>query len=402
MTALQQLSYTTIAPLAPETGTNKDQILVDADLLAKKLQQHTQRIFPPVAKKAIRRFTSGEAAKFLGIHEGYLRQLAAEGKAPLPEMQPNGRRTFSVDEMNAVREFLDGTKSNRRYVPHRMGDEKLQIVSVINFKGGSAKTTTTAHLAQYLALRGYRVLAIDLDPQASLSTLFGNQPELDVRGNETLYGAIRFDEHRTRIENIIRSTYLPGLHFIPGNLELMEFETTAPAGRNSQVFFMQIMEALEPVSDLYDVVVMDCPPNLGYLTMTALCAATSLLVTVHPQMLDVLSMSQFLRMVGEVMTHLGKHKQDYDWLRYLITRYEPSDGPQNQMVGFMRSLFAHRVLQNTMLKSTAVADSGLTKQTLYEVDRNKFNKGTYDRALESLDLVNGEIEAHIRQAWGRQ
>jgi chromosome partitioning protein len=402
MTALQQPSYTTIAPLAPDTGTNKDQILVDADLLAKKLQQHTQRIFPPVAKKAIRRFTSGEAAKFLGIHEGYLRQLAAEGKAPLPEMQANGRRTFSVDEMNAVREFLDGTKSNRRYVPHRMGGEKLQIISVINFKGGSAKTTTTAHLAQYLALRGYRVLAIDLDPQASLSTLFGNQPELDVRENETLYGAIRFDGHRTRIENIIRSTYLPGLHFIPGNLELMEFETTAPAGRNSQVFFMQIMEALEPVSDLYDVVVMDCPPNLGYLTMTALCAATSLLVTVHPQMLDVLSMSQFLRMVGEVMTHLGKHKQDYDWLRYLITRYEPSDGPQNQMVGFMRSLFAHRVLQNTMLKSTAVADSGLTKQTLYEVDRNKFNKGTYDRALESLDLVNGEIEAHIRLAWGRQ
>jgi chromosome partitioning protein len=55
-----------------------------------------------------------------------------------------------------------------------------------------------------------------------------------------------------------------------------------------------------------------------------------------------------------------------------------------------------------MVKSTAIADSGLTKQTLYEVDRTKFNKGTYDRALESLDLVNSEIEAHIRQAWGRQ
>ncbi|MBJ6126920.1 plasmid partitioning protein RepA [Microvirga sp. BT325] len=402
MTALQQTSPMVIPSRALDTASNKDQILIDAELLAKKLQEHTQRIFPPVAKKAIRRFTSAETAKFLKIHEGYLRQLAAEGKAPLPEMQPNGRRTFSIEEINAVREFLEGTKSNRRYVPHRTEREKLQIISVINFKGGSAKTTTTAHLAQYLALQGYRVLAIDLDPQASLSTLFGNQPELDVRENETLYGAIRFDEHRTRIENIIRSTYLPGLHFIPGNLELMEFETTAPAGRNSQIFFMQIMEALEPVSDLYDVVVMDCPPNLGYLTMTALCAATSLLVTVHPQMLDVLSMSQFLRMVGEVMSHLGKHKPDYDWLRYLITRYEPSDGPQNQMVGFMRSLFAHRVLQNTMVKSTAIADSGLTKQTLYEVDRTKFNKGTYDRALESLDLVNSEIEAHIRQAWGRQ
>ncbi len=66
----------------------------------------------------------------------------------------------------------------------------------INFKGGSGKTTTAAHLAQYLALRGYRVLAIDLDPQASLSALFGHQPEFDVGENETLYGAIRYDEDR--------------------------------------------------------------------------------------------------------------------------------------------------------------------------------------------------------------
>ena len=68
----------------------------------------------------------------------------------------------------------------------------------MNFKGGSGKTTTAAHLAQYLALRGYRVLAIDLDPQASLSALFGHQPEFDVGENETLYGAIRYDERPPR------------------------------------------------------------------------------------------------------------------------------------------------------------------------------------------------------------
>ena len=71
----------------------------------------------------------------------------------------------------------------------------LQILSVVNFKGGSGKTTTAAHLAQSLVLSGYRVLAIDLDPQASLSALLGIQPELEVGPNETLYGAIRYD-HR--------------------------------------------------------------------------------------------------------------------------------------------------------------------------------------------------------------
>ena len=81
----------------------------------------------------------------------------------------------------------------------------------MNFKGGSGKTTTAAHLSQYPALHGYRVLAIDLDPQASLSALFGSQPELDVGPNETLYGAIRYDEQRRSISEIVRGTYIPNL-----------------------------------------------------------------------------------------------------------------------------------------------------------------------------------------------
>src|SRR6185437_5914489 len=79
------------------------------------------------------------------------------------------------------------SKSERKYLPWRKASEKLQVVTVVNFKGGSGKTTTAAHLGQYLALRGHRVLAIDLDPQASLSALHGFQPEFDVAENETLY-----------------------------------------------------------------------------------------------------------------------------------------------------------------------------------------------------------------------
>jgi chromosome partitioning protein len=376
----------------------------DADELASKLQDLQRKIFPPRAKKSIRRLSSAEAAKFVGIAEGYLRQIAAEGKVPLSEETSNGRRTYSVDDINAIRDMLDGgAKSPRRYSPRRQEGEKLQIISVINFKGGSAKTTTTAHLAQYLALKGYRVLAIDLDPQASLSTLFGLQPETDVGVNETLYGAIRYDDQRVDITDIIRATYLPSLHVIPGHLELMEFETTTPMARERSTFFTRMAEALSPVADEYDVVLVDCPPNLGYLTMTALCAASAVLITVHPQMLDVLSMAQFLRMTTDLLStiHKARPQSDYDWMGYLVTRYEPNDTPQNQMVGFLRSLFGPRLLTNAMLKSTAIADAGLTKQTLYEVEKQRFNKGTYDRALESVDLVNGEIEGVVRRTWGR-
>ena len=80
------------------------------------------------------------------------------------------------------------------YLPGRRAGDHLQVVTVINFKGGSGKTTTAAHLAQRLALTGYRVLAIDLDPQASLTALHGVQPEFDLTEGGTLYDAIRYDD----------------------------------------------------------------------------------------------------------------------------------------------------------------------------------------------------------------
>jgi len=380
----------------------------DAEELSRQLQAHQQRTFPPTARKTIRNFTPAEAADFIGIHQGYLRQIVSEGHGPDP--LPNGRRMYSVDDIQELRRVLDeGGKGPRRYIRHRQPGEKLQVISVMNFKGGSGKTTSSAHLAQFLALRGYRVLAIDLDPQASLSALFGHQPELDVGENETLYGAIRYDASRRDITDIVRATYTPNLHIVPGNLELMEFEHETPKaliarGRSDSMFFARIGECLAEIESAYDVVVIDCPPQLGFLTLSALCAATAVLITVHPQMLDVMSMSQFLHMTGdllEVVENAGG-TMDYDWLRYLVTRYEPNDGPQSQMTGFMRSIFGKRVLEHAMVKSTAVSDAGLTKQTLYEVDRGQFTRGTYDRALESLTAVNSEIEELIKQTWGRK
>jgi chromosome partitioning protein len=380
----------------------------DADELSRQLQAHQHRTFPPTALKTIRQFTPAEAADFIGIHQGYLRQIVADGHGPEP--LANGRRMYSVQDIEALRHILDeGGKGPRKYVRHRRDGEKLQVISVMNFKGGSGKTTTSAHLAQFLALRGYRVLAVDLDPQASLSALFGHQPELDVGENETIYGAIRYDAAKRDITEIVRATYTPNLHVIPGNLELMEFEHETPkalAARQSvdSMFFARIGERLAEIESAYDIVVIDCPPQLGFLTLSALCAATAVLITVHPQMLDVMSMSQFLHMTGDLLRVVENAggTMDYDWMRYLVTRFEPNDGPQSQMSGFMKSIFGNRLLENAMVKSTAISDAGLTKQTLYEVDRSQFTRGTYDRALESLTAVNSEIEDLIKQTLGRK
>lgn len=376
--------------------------------LANQLRIHHRNTFPPEAEKTIRHFSPAEAAKLIGIHEGYLRQVALEGGAIAPEIK-NGRRTYSVEAIHEIRKYLDqGARGNRRYLPHRTGAEHLQVVTVMNFKGGSGKTTTSAQLAQYLALHGYRVLAIDLDPQASLSALFGFQPELHVSENETLYGAIRYDERQRLISEVVRGTYIPDLHLIPGNLELMEFEHDTPRALMKRkpgdtLFFARIGQALAQAQNLYDIVVIDCPPQLGYLTLSALTAATSVLVTVHPQMLDVMSMAQFLQMTGDLLEEVAQAgaSTNYDWMNYLITRFEPGDGPQNQMVAFLRSIFKQHVLIHPTLKSTAISDAGLTNQTIYEVERSQFTRATYDRAIESVNSVNAEIEGLIRRAWGR-
>lgn len=378
-----------------------DTILEQGGEISRRLDLLRVESFPPNAEKPLRHFSLAEAADFVGVSQSYIKKLHLQGKGVEPLVTPTGRRYYTAAQLNELRDVLNRS-------PRRREGERLQVISVVNFKGGSGKTTTSVHLAEYLALRGFRVLAVDLDPQASLTALFGIQPELD--GNASFYDALRYDDKRVSITEVRRPTNFPGLDIVPANLELQEFEYETPVAmlkrdsRPGRVFYTLVGSALAEVDADYDVVVIDCPPQLGYLTLAALAAATSVLITVHPQMLDIMSMSQFLLMLGGILKSIEKAgvRVSLDWFRYLVTRYEPGDIPQQEMVGLMQSMFARQMLRNQMVKSTAISDAGLTKQSLYEVERGKLVAATYDRARESLDAVNGEIVDLIFNAWGRR
>src|SRR5580700_11825194 len=191
-----------------------DQVIQgDARALSGQLQALREKLFPPEAKKTLRRFSSSEAARLIGVTDSYLRHLAALGEGPTVDKTARGRLSYSLEQIHAVRAHL--AKAKPSYLPNRTGIEHLQTIAVTNFKGGSGKTTTAAHLAQFFALRGYRVLAVDLDPQASMSALHGYQPEFDVQENETLYGAIRYDDERRSLSEVVKPTYFSGLDIIP-------------------------------------------------------------------------------------------------------------------------------------------------------------------------------------------
>jgi chromosome partitioning protein len=384
-------------------------ILEQGELISDRLNMLRMEQYPPNAQKSLRQFSLAEVAYFLGVTQSNIKKLHLEGKGPEPTTSPSGRRTYSAEQMLELRAYLDkhGRSGKKRYVPHRQDGEDMHVVSVVNFKGGSGKTTTAAHLAQHLALRGHRVLAIDLDPQASLTALHGIQPELDEV--PSLYETLRYDGERRPISEVIRNTNIPNLDIVPASLDLQEYEYDTPVALTSKdpqagrAFFTRISEALKEVDDRYDIVVIDCPPQLGYLTLTALTASSSVLITVHPQMLDVMSMSQFLLMLGGIMKTIrdAGAQMNLKWFRYLVTRFEPTDSPQKQMVGFMQAMFPGQMLQSHIVKSTAISDAGITKQTLYEVERSQFVRATYDRAMDSLNAVNDEIADLIHEAWGR-
>jgi chromosome partitioning protein len=106
-------------------------IAADAQILSKQLQRLREQIFAPESKKVLRRFTSGETARLIGISDSYLRQLSLAKEGPAPDVGPGGRRQYTLEQVNALRSHLASTSQAdkiKQYLPHRTGNEHLQIV----------------------------------------------------------------------------------------------------------------------------------------------------------------------------------------------------------------------------------------------------------------------------------
>ncbi|AZV80840.1 plasmid partitioning protein RepA (plasmid) [Parasedimentitalea marina] len=390
-----------------ETSSIAASIASNAARLSDALNNHMRNSFQPDSRKALRKFHPAEVSELTGISMSNLRTRHQESDFPDVEADSRGRRLYTAEEIDQIRHVMARTGRNgETYLPGRRDGDALQVVSIVNFKGGSSKTTSAIHLAQRYALRGYRVLAVDMDPQASLTTMFGYRPEIEFAESGTIYDALKYEDP-VPLSQVIRKTYFHNLDLAPAGLLLSEYETETAYALQHKLdppFTQRLAIALDEVEANYDIVIIDCPPQLGFTTMTALLASTGLLITVVPSMLDVASMAQFLEMAGETVQALEEAAGPVDWnfLKFLIARYEPTDVPQSQMAGFLRSILLDQVLNTPMLKSTAISDAGMTQQTIYELDPSQVVKKTLGRILESVNGVADEFEKTIQQAWGRE
>lgn len=366
----------------------------------------------PDRRKRLRPFSLKETADILGVSQSHLRNLLRENtEFPQGKSGESGRRTFSIHEIHAAREWLLNSTGNARYRTHRTDGEgeKLQIVSFVNFKGGSGKTTSSTHFAQYLALHGYRVLMVDLDPQASATALFGIHPDTEVNEDETFAGWVRRDDLGRDAGDIakgmIRDTYWPGLSLVPASIALQsaEYELIGRV-RDERPFFRELQAFLSKVGGDYDVVVCDCRPDVGMLTINALVAASGLVVPIPPQMIDFASSGEFFRFMSEIArdfrTSVSRDMLNYDFVRILTTKYKPSDRSQTTIVHWERALFAEAALEHSMVETAMMDSAGILKETLYEYEPVG-NRRTYERAIEAMNEVNALIEAELLRIWGR-
>ncbi|MFL0415527.1 AAA family ATPase [Sphingomonas sp. 179-A 2A2 NHS] len=341
-------------------------------------------------------FTIGKAADLVGRTPAAIREAEKDGRLPEPGRTETNRRVgYTLAQLNDMRGVF-GTR------PWRAADDPCAVVAVQNFKGGVGKSTISVHLAQFLAIRGYRVLLIDCDSQASATTLFGYVPDLDLQEENTLYPFLRQDE-LVSLEYAIRATHFDGLDLIPANLRLFqsEYELAARMARGQGALLDRLQQGIASVADRYDVVVIDPPPALGAISLSVLRAANALVVPVPPTVMDFSSTAAYLAMLDETMQVLLEHGMNTDlaFLRFVASKVDENKSMQRELMGLMGQLYGNALVRTPLKDSAEIDNASARLMTVYELEGPTTSRSVRDRCLTYLDGVNSEIETDIRSMW---
>lgn len=352
----------------------------------------------PEHTKTLRQFSSAEAARFTGIPASSIKRKAREVDTfPSGVVNPkNGHRSFSMSDLLDMMD-IEGTRP--------VTDEAF-IAAFANFKGGSAKSTTSVHYAQFEALRGHRVLLVDLDPQGSMTSMFGLIPDTDVADSAT---ARDFLAGHTESLPVSR-TYWPNIDLIPANLSLYKAEFELPQRQQdnpeSFLFFEALSEGLSQLSQDYDRIIIDTPPALSYLTTNALYAANGVIVPVQASMIDFTSCAQFLSLLESTTDVFGEMTgadKVWDVFRFVLTRFGGSEH-ERLVADWIHQVFGNAPIKSPLSTTSALQQVGPEMVTLYEADQRhpdparRMNGQTYRRAMQIIDPVMEEIAYSVSQS----
>ncbi len=396
--------------------------------------------------RKLRRFSTWEITRYLiPVAQAHFRRVLKQN-LDLPQgttETEGGAKWFTLDEVQRLRAFFAAQGSKTKdYLPYRPKGLPAKMVAVANFKGGVGKTSTAAHLAMSAALDGYKVLVIDLDSQASMTSIFGgkvddewqtvfpllarhyashlrvdNQRRLD-RGDAPIPLDETLDEAlKIKAADLIQGTHWPNIDLIGAQLNLYWAEFQVPVWR-MQARGWKLWDALtdvleqDGVLDDYDVVFIDTPPALGYLTINGLAAADILLVPVGASFLEFDSTGRFFDMLhttfssiedGENLAAraLGRPEMAFSWdaVRAVVTRYDGSQ--QAELAALMQAYLGKTLSPHRQDFTALIGQAGEQVQGIYEADYRDFNRETYARGRETFDATYAAFKALLVGTWRR-
>ena len=257
-------------------------------------------------------------------------------------------------------------ESVRRF--HYISPVPTKVVAVANQKGGVGKTTTAVNLAACVAALGKRVLLFDLDPQANATSGLGLEKTEGASAYRPLMGEGGLLEK-------IQPTAWERLEIIPSEVDLCGADIELARTEN---YLQRATLALQPVlaSDRFDIVIVDCPPSLGILTMNAFAAADGLLVPLQCEYYALEGISMINRLLGQLRD--GGINPRLDLLGVVMTMFDARTKLSNQVVSEVREHFGERVFETMIPRSTKLAEAPSYGKPIIHYDKYSAGSAAYE------------------------
>ena len=432
------------AELEAPVGTQK--FLSISEACTRGMSDLAARGLGEKGQKSLRMFSTWEITKYLiPVAQAHFRRvLKANPELPQGRSETEGgAKWFTLDEVLRLRAFFaaEGSKA-KEYLPYRPKGQPAKMVAVANFKGGVGKTSTAAHLAMSAALDGYRVLVIDLDSQGSMTSIFGGKVEDEWQTVFPLLARHYADhlqsENRARVSrgenpqpledalndargitsgDLIQKTHWPNIDLIGAQLNLYWAEFQIPVWRMAArgwKLWDALTDRLEAdgVLENYDVIFLDTPPALGYLTINGLAAADILLVPLGASFLEFDSTGRFFDMLHATFSSieegeniaaraLGLTETTFEWdaVRAVITRFDSTQ--QAEMAALMQAYLGPTLSPHRQGFTALIGQAGESVNGIYEADYRDFNRETYARGRETFDETYAAFKKLLIGSWAR-
>ena len=251
------------------------------------------------------------------------------------------------------------------------------ILSFVNQKGGVGKTTTAVNLSGYLAMRGKKILLVDLDPQGNATSGLGvKRSELD----KSIYDALLLDDTDDFILKNIRDNF----DLAPSHIDLAgaEVELTEVYERNHR-----LKRVLDPLRDNYDYIFIDCPPSLGLLTLNALTASDKIIVPIQAEYYALEGVSQLMETVNLVRASLNP---DLELLGVVVTMYDKRTQLSQQVREEVENFFKGKCFKTAIPRNVRISEAPGFGQTIHEFARISKGAISYGKlANEFLERTEG-------------